>query len=179
MKKGYGGIAVLNIELQSRINPPMKFKKELKIGETVFREGDKVMQTANNYEIEWEKNGAQGTGIFNGDIGYIERIDTVEEEMTVRFDDRVARYGFDICNELDLAYAITVHKSQGSEYPVVIIPMYYCPPVLMTRNLFYTAVTRAKRMVILVGRSDIPHKMVSNNREVMRYTTLSYRISDN
>ena len=177
-KKGFGGVAILNAELQSRINPPMKFKKEIKRGEIVFREGDKVMQTSNNYEIEWEKNGAVGMGIFNGDIGFIEEIDSSKEEIRIRFDDRVAKYSFDLCDELDLAYAITVHKSQGSEYPVVIIPMYYCPPLLMTRNLFYTAVTRAKRMVLLVGRSDIPHKMVNNNREIMRYTTLSYRISE-
>ena len=177
-KKGYGGVAVLNAELQARINPPMKFKRELKIGETIFREGDKVMQTANNYEIEWEKNGAVGLGVFNGDIGIIEEIDSSSDELRIRFDDRIARYPRDICDELDLAYAITVHKSQGSEYPVVVIPMYYCPPMLMTRNLFYTAVTRAKRMVILVGRSDIPHKMVQNNREIMRYTTLSHRIAD-
>lgn len=177
-KKGYGGVSVLNVELQERINPPMKFKKEIKIGQNIFREGDKVMQTSNNYDIEWEKNGAVGMGVFNGDIGYIEEIDTVNEEITIVFDDRTAKYSFDICDELDLAYAITVHKSQGSEYPVVIIPMYYCPPMLMTRNLFYTAVTRAKKMVILVGRSDIPHKMVENNREIMRYTTLSKRISE-
>ena len=96
----------------------------------------------------------------------------------IRFDDRIARYSYELCEELDLAYAITVHKSQGSEYPVVIIPMYYCAPMLMTRNLLYTAVTRAKKMVILVGRSDIPHKLVANNREVMRYTTLAPRIAD-
>ena len=177
-KKGFGGVSVLNSELQERINPQMKFKKEVRVGETVFREGDKVMQTSNNYEIEWEKFGVSGMGIFNGDIGVIESIDTQNETMEVRFDDRVAKYTFDLLSELDLAYAITVHKSQGSEYPVVIIPMYYCAPLLMTRNLFYTAVTRAKRMVILVGRSDIPHKMVSNNREIMRYTTLKYRITD-
>ncbi len=177
-KKGYGGVAVLNAELQLRINPPQKFKKEIKKGDLVFREGDKVMQTSNNYEIEWEKNGAVGMGIFNGDIGFIEEIDLSKEEMRIRFDDRIARYSFELCDELDLAYAITVHKSQGSEYPVVIIPMYYCAPMLMTRNLFYTAVTRAKKMVILVGRTDIPHKMVQNNREIMRYTTLSYRIID-
>jgi len=176
-KKGYGGVSILNTELQSRINPPAKFKTEIKKGETIFREGDKVMQTANNYEIEWEKNGAVGMGIFNGDIGVIEEINLSKEEMKIRFDDRLASYSFDLCDELDLAYAITVHKSQGSEYPVVIIPMYFCAPLLMTRNLFYTAVTRAKKMVILVGRSDIPHKMVQNNREIMRYTTLSHRIA--
>ena len=176
-KKGFGGVSLLNAELQQNLNPPMKFKKEIKIGEIIFREGDKVMQTANNYDIEWEKFGVVGTGIFNGDIGVIEAIDTSSEKISVRFDDRLASYSFELASELDLAYAITVHKSQGSEYPVVIIPMYYCPPLLMTRNLFYTAVTRAKKMVILVGRSDIPHKMVQNNREVARYTTLSHRIT--
>ena len=176
-KKGYGGVMLLNAELQSRMNPPGKFKREIRVGESVFREGDKVMQTANNYDIEWEKFGVTGMGIFNGDIGIIEEIDPSGEEILVRFDDRLARYSLELCSELELAYAITVHKSQGSEYPVVIIPMYYCPPMLMTRNLFYTAVTRAKRMVILVGRSDIPHKMVQNNREIMRYTTLCHRIS--
>ena len=176
-KKGFGGVSLLNAELQQNLNPPMKFKKEIKIGEIIFREGDKVMQTANNYDVEWEKFGVVGTGIFNGDIGVIEAIDTSSEKISVRFDDRLASYSFELASELDLAYAITVHKSQGSEYPVVIIPMYYCPPLLMTRNLFYTAVTRAKKMVILVGRSDIPHKMVQNNREVARYTTLSHRIT--
>ncbi len=177
-KKGLGGVSVLNTELQERINPPMKFKKEVKIGQNIFREGDKVMQTSNDYEIEWEKNGVTGMGVFNGDTGYIEEINTVKEEVVIRFEDRIARYSYELCEELDLAYAITVHKSQGSEYPVVIIPMYYCAPMLMTRNLLYTAVTRAKKMVILVGRSDIPHKMVENNREVMRYTTLTARIAE-
>ncbi len=177
-KKGYGGVSVLNIELQERINPKGAFKNEVKIGETLFREGDKVMQTANNYDIEWEKNGACGMGVFNGDIGFIESINTQKEEMTVRFDDRTAKYSFELSSELDLAYAITVHKSQGSEYPIVILPMYYCSPMLMTRNLLYTAVTRAKKMVVMVGRSDIPPKMVQNNREIMRYTTLSFRIRE-
>jgi exodeoxyribonuclease V alpha subunit len=177
-KKGCGGVVLLNERLQERINPPSKFKKELKVGGTVFREGDKVMQTSNNYEVEWEKNGSVGMGVFNGDIGYIAEIDTQKEELVIYFDDRIARYSTELCEELDLAYAITVHKSQGSEYPVVIIPMYHCPPMLMTRNLLYTAVTRAKKMVILVGRSDVPHKMVENNREIMRYTTLSHRISE-
>ncbi|MBO5878991.1 MAG: AAA family ATPase, partial [Clostridia bacterium] len=175
-KKGYGGVNVLNQVLQERINPPLKFKKEIKHGDIIFRENDKVMQITNNYDIEWEKNSVVGMGVFNGDIGYIEKIDLEREEMKIRFDDRVATYSFDLCDEIDLAYAITVHKSQGSEYPVVILPMYYCPPMLMTRNLLYTAVTRAKQMVIMVGRSDVPRKMVENNREVMRYTTLAERI---
>ena len=169
---------MLNPELQQHINPPTKFKREIEIRSVVLREGDRVMQTTNNYEIEWEKNGVAGTGVFNGDIGIIEQIKPTDEEILVRFDDRLAKYSFDTAEELDLAYAITVHKSQGSEYPVVIIPMYYCPPMLMTRNLLYTAVTRAKRMVIVVGRSDIPSKMVANNMEVLRYTTLKYRIQN-
>ena len=177
-KKGYGGVSVLNPELQQQINPPAKFKKEVEIRSLLLREGDRVMQTVNNYEIEWEKNGITGTGVFNGDIGVIELIKPQDEEILVRYDDRLAKYTLETAEELDLAYAITVHKSQGSEYPVVIIPMYYCPPMLMTRNLLYTAVTRAKRMVIVVGRSDIPSKMVANNMEVLRYTTLKHRIKN-
>lgn len=177
-KKGYGGVEALNKILQDRLNPPLRFKTEKVAHGTVFREGDKVMQTANNYEIEWEKNGITGTGIFNGDIGIIEDIDLSDEVMRIRFDDRVASYSFDLLDEVELAYSITVHKSQGSEYPVVIIPMYSCAPMLMTRNLFYTAVTRARSMVILVGRADIPRKMVDNKREIFRYTTLAERIRE-
>ena len=177
-KKGAGGVEELNAALQARINPPGKFKREKMRHGTIFREGDKVMQTVNNYDIEWEKNGAVGVGLFNGDIGVIEHIAPNEDKITIRFDDRVAEYDSEKLDEVDLAYAITVHKSQGSEYPVVVIPMYYCPPMLMTRNLLYTAVTRARSMVILVGRSDIPMRMVENNREVMRYTTLKEKICD-
>ncbi|MBQ4071352.1 MAG: ATP-dependent RecD-like DNA helicase [Clostridia bacterium] len=176
-KKGSGGTLNLNSALQGMLNPPAKFKREVRLHGTVFREGDKVMQTANNYETEWEKNGVTGMGVFNGDIGFIELIDTAKEQMRIRFDDRVAVYSYDMADELELAYAITVHKSQGSEYPVVIIPSFWCAPMLMTRNLLYTAVTRAKRMVVIVGRSDIPSRMVANNLEVMRYTTLGYRIA--
>ena len=175
-KKGYGGVDTLNKELQSKINPPLKFKKEKIAHNTVFREGDRVMQTVNNYELEWQKNGAVGLGIFNGDIGEIESIDLRNEVLNIWFDDRYVEYPFSNLDELELAYAITVHKSQGSEYPVVIIPMYSCPPMLRTRNLLYTAVTRAKKMVILVGRSDIPYQMVENNREILRYTTLKTRL---
>ena len=175
-KKGFGGTASLNTVLQESLNPKKTFKKEIKSGSVVFREGDKVMQTANDYDIEWERGSQIGTGVFNGDIGVIESISTVEERITVRFDDKVAEYSFEKMEELDLAYAITVHKSQGSEYPVVIVPMYGCAPMLLTRNLFYTAITRARRMVILVGRSDIPGKMVLNNKVVKRFTTLKHRI---
>ena len=176
-RKGVGGVENLNTTLQSCINPPAKFKKEKKTHGTLFREGDRVMQTVNDYDIEWERGGAVGVGLFNGDIGVIESIKPNEECMTVCFDDRIVEYPFDKLEELELAYAITVHKSQGSEYPVVVVPMYYCPPMLMTRNLLYTAVTRAKRMVILVGRSDIPAKMASNNSEIKRYTALRDKIT--
>ena len=177
-KKGAGGVELLNIALQERVNPKAAFKKEKASHGVIFREGDRVMQTVNNYDIEWEKNGLSGYGIFNGDIGVIESIDFREETINIWFDDRFVRYDFENLDQLELSYAITVHKSQGSEYPVVIIPMYSCPPMLLTRNLLYTAVTRAKRMVILVGRSDIPERMVSNNREVLRYTTLSLRLKN-
>ena len=177
-KKGAGGVELLNNELQARVNPKATFKKEKASHGVIFREGDRVMQVVNNYDIEWEKNGLGGFGIFNGDIGVIESIDFKDEVLNIWFDDRFVRYDFANLEELELSYAITVHKSQGSEYPVVIIPMYYCPPMLMTRNLLYTAVTRAKRMVILVGRSDVPEKMVKNNREILRYTTLCSRLNN-
>ena len=177
-KKGAGGVELLNSSLQARVNPSATFKKEKASHGVIFREGDRVMQTVNNYDIEWEKNGLCGFGIFNGDIGVIESIDFKSETINIWFDDRFVRYDFENLDQLELSYAITVHKSQGSEYPVVIIPMYSCPPMLMTRNLLYTAVTRAKKMVILVGRSDIPERMVRNNREILRYTTLSQRLKN-
>ena len=177
-KKGAGGVELLNSTLQERVNPKATFKKEKASHGVIFREGDRVMQTVNNYEVEWEKNGLNGFGIFNGDIGVIESIDFRSETLNIWFDDRFVRYDFENLDQLELSYAITVHKSQGSEYPVVIIPMYSCAPMLMTRNLLYTAVTRARRMVILVGRSDIPDRMVRNNREVLRYTTLCARLKN-
>ncbi len=175
-KRGAGGVDSLNRELQSRLNPPADGKREKMAHSTTFREGDRVMQTVNDYEIEWERGNEIGVGVFNGDIGRIEEIVTKDAYMSIRFDDRLVRYSFDKLDELELAYAITVHKSQGSEYPVVIMPLYNCPPMLMTRNLFYTAVTRARRMVILVGRAEFAAKMVLNNQEVKRYTTLTSRL---
>ena len=177
-RKGAGGVETLNSVLQARLNPPAKFKKEKQTHGIILREGDRVMQITNNYDIEWEKNGAVGTGLFNGDIGVVESVDLHGESVSIRFDDRLAEYSYDMLDEIELAYAITVHKSQGSEYPVVIIPMYACAPMLLTRNLLYTAVTRAKKMVILVGRSDIPAKMVKNNRQILRYTSLKNKICD-
>ena len=151
-------------------------KVEIPFRDRVFREGDRVMQVRNNYDIEWEKNGISGAGIFNGDIGIIEEILKEEETLYIRYEDRVARYEFGMLEELEHAYAITVHKSQGSEYPVVILPLFSCAPMLLTRNLMYTAVTRAQEKVILVGRRDIAATMVENNRHDMRYTCLAPRL---
>ncbi len=177
-RKGAAGVENLNETLQSRLNPESKFKREKQAHGVTFREGDKVMQIVNDYDIEWEKNGVRGVGLFNGDIGEVRTIDLKNEKMLVLFEDKLAEYSFDMLEELELAYAITIHKSQGSEYPVIIVPMYSCPSMLMTRNLLYTAVTRARSMVILVGRSDIAARMVENNREILRYTTLADKIRD-
>ena len=179
-RKGEAGTENLNRRLQAAVNPPAKGKREMKFRETIFREGDRVMQTKNNYDIEWESgNGYDhraGNGVFNGDIGTVVAIDTAEGEMTVRFDDKEATYTGDMLDELEHAWAITVHKSQGSEYPFVIVPMYNAPPLLLIRNLLYTAVTRAQRMVILVGREDVIRTMVDNNRQTLRYTGLPMRL---
>lgn len=172
--KGIAGTEVLNALLQSVINPPDKRKREYRSRGHVFREGDKVMQVKNNYDIEWERGNEAGVGIFNGDIGIIEQIDFSEEKMHLRFDDRSTEYDFSSLEELEHAYAITIHKSQGSEYPIVIIPMFNYSSKLMTRNLLYTAVTRAQKMVVLVGRPEVVQGMVSNNRTVNRYTGLRY-----
>ncbi|MBQ4112414.1 MAG: ATP-binding domain-containing protein, partial [Clostridia bacterium] len=179
-RKGEAGTENLNRRLQAALNPPDKGKKELKYRENTFRVGDRVMQTKNNYDVEWESgNGYDrktGTGIFNGDIGTILSVDAADHEMVISFDDREATYTGEMLDELEHAWAVTVHKSQGSEYPFVIIPMYGAPLPLLTRNLLYTAVTRARRMVILVGREDIVRTMVGNNRQSMRYTGLVYRL---
>ena len=175
-RKGEAGTDNLNILLQSQLNPPAKGKKEYKFRDKIFREGDRVMQIRNNYDLEWERADGNGFGIFNGDIGFIEEINYAEQCMIIVFDDRRTIYDFTILDELEHAYAVTVHKSQGSEYPIVIMPMYSAPPMLLTRNLLYTAVTRAQRMVILVGRSEIIERMVSNDRQLMRYTGLARRM---
>ena len=135
------------------------------------------MQNKNNYSVEWEKDGYSGLGIFNGDIGTLTALDPASGIMELDFDGRLAEYDITQFDELEHAYAITVHKSQGSEYPVVIIPLYGCAPMLLTRNLLYTAVTRAEKMVILVGRVDILERMVSNNRYVKRYSGLKSALS--
>lgn len=171
-RKGAAGTAALNYMLQAALNPASQKKNERRRGDTVFREGDKIMQIKNNYTIEWKKDETEGVGVFNGDIGVIEEIDCDSETVTVNFDDRIAEYGFDTLDELEHAYAITVHKSQGCEYPVVIVPLYQCPPMLQTRNLLYTAITRASKMVILVGRRDVLYRMVDNNTHTVRMTML-------
>ena len=175
-RRGESGTDALNVLLQGELNPPNAKKKEYRFRDRIFREGDKVMQTRNNYDIFWEKQDGEGTGIFNGDIGVIRSIDLFEQMMTIQFDERTAKYDFSLLDELDHAYAVTVHKSQGSEYQTVLLPAYTAPPMLLTRNLLYTAVTRASVRVIIVGREDIVEAMVRNNRQSMRYTGLVSRV---
>ena len=177
-RKGDAGTDNLNMMIQAALNPQSSKKKEHKHRERVFREGDKVMQIKNNYELDWIRDDdSTGEGIFNGDIGTIIRIDNLNECMEILFDDRRVTYDFTMLEELELAYAITVHKSQGCEYPIVILPLYSAPSMLLTKNLFYTAVTRAQRMVILVGRADIAKTMVSNTFTSQRYTCLKQRLA--
>lgn len=176
-RKGEAGTENLNRVLQAALNPPRPGKHEYRVRDSVLREGDRVMQIRNNYDLVWERGSETGCGVFNGDVGVIEEISEENRSVSVLFEDRLVTYDFTGLDELDLAYAVTVHKSQGSEYPVVILPLYAAPPMLQTRNLFYTAITRAQRMVILVGRRDIAARMVENNRESMRYTGLAARLA--
>ncbi len=172
-KKGFSGTDALNPCLQLALNPASPLKGEHKSRDRVFRVGDRVMQTKNNYQIEWETAfGDAGMGIYNGDIGTITDFDAEEHVFEVRFDERVCRLDFEQLDELDHAYAITVHKSQGSEYPVVILPLYECAPMLLSRNLLYTAVTRAAKMVILVGKEQVLAQMIANNRHFIRCTMM-------
>ena len=177
-KKGITGTVELNRMLQLSVNPPSQSKNEYKYGQTVFREGDKVMQTRNNYDIEYTtENGEDGVGIYNGDMGTVDSIHTQERYMIITFDDgKIIEYPFTSVEDLDLAYAITVHKSQGSEFSYVVIPLSTYMPMLMTRNLFYTAITRAKTMVILVGSDRIVENMTKNNTYTKRFTGLLERL---
>lgn len=185
MRKGLVGVEQLNQTLQAFLNPPADTKLEKEFGGTVFRVGDKVMQVKNNYQLEWEKRSRygianeSGTGVFNGDTGTIEEIRPYTEEIVVRFDDdRYVHYGYKQLEELELAYAITIHKSQGSEYPAVIIPVFPGPRMLMTRNILYTAVTRARTCVCLIGREDCFREMIANENEQKRYSSLDIRIRE-
>lgn len=175
-RKGTAGTNELNISLQAAVNPPAKGKAEKKVRDMTFREGDKVMQIKNNYDMEWNKNGTQGFGMFNGDIGVIKKIDDSADCITVDFEGKICEYDYTMLDELELAYAITVHKSQGSEYPIVIMPLYRYTPKLLTRNLLYTAITRAQSIVILVGNAEVAKAMVDNNRQTKRYTGLRYAL---
>ena len=175
-KKGGVGTESLNRAMQQLLNSPSASKKEKKYGEVIFREGDKVMQIKNNYDLMWIEGGKERFGIYNGDIGIIRRIIDNKNQMIIDFDGREVTYSFDFLGDLEHAYAITVHKSQGSEYPTVVIPVTDCAPMLMTRNLIYTAVTRAKEMVILVGKEHSLMQMVENKQETVRYTGLNKQL---
>ena len=185
MRKGALGVERLNEILQKYLNPPSPEKKEKESGGTIFRTGDKVMQIKNNYQMEWELRNRygvpvdKGSGVFNGDVGIIREINTFSELMTVEFDEgKMAEYSFKQLEELELAYAITIHKSQGSEYPAVVLPIYPGPRMLMTRNLIYTAVTRAKSCVCLVGIPQVFQSMVDNASQQKRYCGLKDRIQE-
>jgi len=182
MRKGIIGVNNLNSELQQVLNPPSHDKNEKAYGQIVFRQGDKVMQIKNNYKLQWTRCGIngetiEGEGVFNGDLGLIQDIDREEQTLTVKFDDdKTVVYEFSQLDELELSYAISIHKSQGCEFPVVVIPLAAGPPMLMTRNLLYTGVTRAKEMVVLVGREQAIYRMVGNNHIAKRYSSLDIRL---
>ncbi len=184
MRKGLLGVERLNNILQQYLNPKDEEKSEKEHGDLVFREGDKVMQIKNNYQLEWEirsKYGLvieKGMGVFNGDLGIVRSINTYQETMTVEFEERMVDYSFKQLDELELAYAITIHKSQGSEYPAVVIPLLNGPRMLMNRNLLYTAVTRAKKCVTLVGNDVAFGQMIENASEQKRYTGLKERLQE-
>ncbi|RKD23536.1 ATP-dependent DNA helicase, RecD/TraA family [Caminicella sporogenes DSM 14501] len=178
MKNSKIGTINLNCELQDILNPKAVHKKEKKIGERLFRVGDKVMQVKNNYNIKWKSkdNLREGEGIFNGDIGYVCDIDEELKILTVLYDDeKYVEYDFAGLDEIELAYSITIHKSQGSEFPIVVMPVSWAPPMLLNRNLLYTAVTRAKELVVLVGAEKYLYMMIKNKRDMNRNSGLKYR----
>ncbi len=177
-KKTDLGVYALCNTLQEKLNPPASDKPEKPMPSCVFRLGDKVMQTKNNYNMPWKKEGSdeKGTGVFNGDIGYIINIDKRNKNLTVLFDDRIVVYDFLMLDELELAYAMTVHKSQGSEFDAVIMPVFDTHKILMNRNILYTAVTRAKKLVVLVGEESVLSEFIRNNNTVFRYSGLKDRL---
>ena len=176
-RRGPAGTKTLNGLLQAALNPPAPEKKERRSFDTVFRVGDRVMQTRNDYDLAWESpDGTSGRGVFNGDIGTVEAIDTADESMTVLYDNGLVRYPFDLLNELELAYAMTVHKSQGSEYDAVLLSVSPCSPKLLTRRVLYTAITRAKKLLILVGEREVIDQMIQNKRSYGRYGALAARV---
>ncbi|MFO7888110.1 MAG: ATP-dependent RecD-like DNA helicase [Eubacteriales bacterium] len=182
MKKSINGTIQLNKTLQSKLNPLCKGKEELKINKTLYRTGDKIMQIKNNYQMAWKKTDKDGyvesgEGVFNGDIGYIRYVNKVEQELVVEFDDnKEVTYTYNQLDELIHAYAVTIHKSQGSEFPAIIIPITWAPPMLLTRNLIYTAVTRAQSLLVLVGYKKYIKEMIDNNKIDRRYSNLKERL---
>lgn len=176
-RKGETGTVNLNKRLQAALNPPSESKKEKLFGEAVFRVGDRVIQTKNNYDTIWKtKGGVSGAGVYNGDIGTIAQIDPITETLTVDFEDKLATYSFELLNELEHAWALTVHKSQGSEYRAVVLALSGDVQMLLTRGVLYTAVTRAKELLIMVGDDNIAHRMIDNNKQSRRYSALRLRL---
>ena len=176
-RKGETGTVNLNKRLQAALNPPSESKKEKLFGEAVFRVGDRVIQTKNNYDTIWKtKCGVSGAGVYNGDIGTIAQIDPITETLTVDFEDKLATYSFEMLNELEHAWALTVHKSQGSEYRAVVLALSGDVQMLLTRGVLYTAVTRAKELLIMVGDDNIAHRMIDNNKQSRRYSALRLRL---
>lgn len=176
-RKGETGTVNLNRRLQAALNPPSESKKEKLFGEAVFRVGDRVIQTKNNYDTIWKtKGGVSGAGVYNGDIGTIAQIDPITETLTVDFEDKLATYSFEMLNELEHAWALTVHKSQGSEYRAVVLALSGDVQMLLTRGVLYTAVTRAKELLIMVGDDNIAHRMIDNNKQSRRYSALRLRL---
>ena len=177
-RKGGVGTVALNRMLQASLNPPSPGKREKAFGEYLFREGDRVMQIRNNYDIVWKKcdGSAMGTGMFNGDVGVIKSLDLATETLTIVFDDREATYDFTQLDELEPAYAMTVHKSQGSEYRAVVLTAWNGHPNLMIRSVLYTAITRARELLIIVGRQETVAAMTENAKRSRRYTGLKLRL---
>ena len=176
-RKGETGTVNLNKRLQAALNPPSESKKEKLFGEAVFRVGDRVTQTKNNYDTIWKtKGGVSGAGVYNGDIGTIAQIDPITETLTVDFEDKLATYSFEMLNELEHAWALTVHKSQGNEYRAVVLALSGDVQMLLTRGVLYTAVTRAKELLIMVGDDNIAHRMIDNNKQSRRYSALRLRL---
>ena len=176
-RKGETGTVNLNKRLQAALNPPSESKKEKLFGEAVFRVGDRVIQTKNNYDTIWKtKGGVSGAGVYNGDIGTIAQIDPITETLTVDFEDKLATYSFEMLNEIEHAWALTVHKSQGSEYRAVVLALSGDVQMLLTRGVLYTAVTRAKELLIMVGDDNIAHRMIDNNKQSRRYSALRLRL---
>jgi exodeoxyribonuclease V alpha subunit len=183
-RKGLLGVERLNKILQQYLNPPADGTKEREFGERIFREGDKVMQIKNNYQIEWEIQGKyripvdKGTGVFNGDMGIVREINDYTSSMWIEYDEgKMVEYPYKQVDELEHAYAITIHKSQGSEYPAVVIPLLPGPQMLMNRNLIYTAITRAKQCCVLVGDPTVFENMIRNTNQARRYSGLCERLN--